>query len=126
MGAGQYDVGAGVVHFSTSDGSDARCNGRTYALRARACRADGDPVLIEGIRKDEGHAYTAVLPAGLHGNFELWEDGRRIGKGGCYHDDIRTRGAGRYHVGDGILYFSTPDGSDARANGKAYLLRAAS
>lgn len=125
IGAGQYDVSAGVVHFSTSDGSDARLNGRAYSLRPRPPRKPGDAIPVEGIRKEEGLAYTAVLPAGLQGNYELLEDGRRIGPGDCYHDDIRIQGAGRYHVGDGVLYFSTPDGSDARTNGKAYQLRAA-
>ncbi|RYG38737.1 MAG: radical SAM protein [Burkholderiales bacterium] len=123
VGNGQYDVAPNVVHFSTSDGSDARRNGRVYTLRLRPVRKTSDPVLVEGIRKEEGFAYTAALPAALEGNYELWEGEQRVGPGGCYHADIRTQGEGRYHVGDGVLYFSTPDGSDARTNGRFYQLR---
>ena len=125
IGNGRYDVAPNVVHFSTSDGSDARQNGRVYTLRLRPARKAGDPVLVEGVRKEEGFAYMATLPVALKGNYELWEGEQRIGPGGCYHADIRTQGEGRYHVGDGVLYFSTPDGSDARTNGRSYQLRLA-
>ena len=36
QGAGRYHIGATSVYFSTSDGTDARRNGRTYSLRRKA------------------------------------------------------------------------------------------
>jgi MoaA/NifB/PqqE/SkfB family radical SAM enzyme len=36
QGKGRYHIGASSVYFSTSDGTDARRNGRTYSLRRNA------------------------------------------------------------------------------------------
>lgn len=50
----------------------------------------------------------------------LLEDGRPLGPAHASHESIRTRGAGRYaHWGSG-LWFSTPDSSDPRTNGRTY------
>jgi MoaA/NifB/PqqE/SkfB family radical SAM enzyme len=122
-GHGRYDVGAGALHFSTSDGSDARHNGRTYSLRPRPSRKPGDPVVVEAIWKEEGLCYTAALPQDLEDGYDLWEDGRRLEPSQSYHSDIRAHGQGRYHVGPNSLYFSTSDGSDPRRNGRVYALR---
>lgn len=50
----------------------------------------------------------------------LLEDGRPLGPAHATHESIRAGGAGRYsHWGNG-LWFSTPDGSDPRTNGRIY------
>jgi hypothetical protein len=36
QGEGRYHIGASSVYFSSSDGTDARRNGRTYTLRRKA------------------------------------------------------------------------------------------
>jgi hypothetical protein len=85
---------------------------------------DTDALPIEVIQKEDGFCHIAVFPLGLReGSFELWEDDRRLGPGGCLHDDIRRHGAGRYHIGATAVYFSTSDQTDARRNGRTYLLR---
>lgn len=55
---------------------------------------------------------------------QLFENGRRIGRPHTTHSLIREAGRGSFsHWGDGI-YFSTPDHSDPRANGRTYRVRA--
>lgn len=50
----------------------------------------------------------------------LLENGKVIGSPHALHDSIRTSGLGNYsHWGD-LLYFSAPDCSDPRANGRRY------
>ena len=83
----------------------------------------GDVVPIEGIQKEEGQCHIAVFPLGIHGDFELWEDDRRLGPGGTYHAEIRAEGEGRYHIGANSVYFSSSDRTDARRNGRVYTLR---
>lgn len=122
-GLGQYHIGANSVYFSTSDGTDARRNGRSYSLRRKAPRKPGETLVIDGFQKEDGYCYIAVLPLGIPCDFELWEDDRRLGPASSYHVDIRTKGEGRYHVGDYSVYFSTSDGTDARRNGRSYSLR---
>lgn len=54
----------------------------------------------------------------------LLEGARAFGRPHTSHDLIRLAGRGSYsHWGDG-LYFSTPDGSDPRINGRTYRARA--
>jgi len=85
---------------------------------------DEDEVAIEAIQKEDRFCHIVVFPLGLGaGRFELFEDNRPLGPGGCLHDDIRKLGAGRYHIGAQSLYFSTSDGTDARRNGRSYSLR---
>lgn len=83
----------------------------------------GEVVPIEGIQKEEGHCHIAVVPLGIRGEFELWEDDRRLGPGGTYHAEIRAHGEGRHHIGANSVYFSSSDGTDARRNGRIYSLR---
>jgi MoaA/NifB/PqqE/SkfB family radical SAM enzyme len=85
---------------------------------------DLDSLPIEVIQKEEGLCHVAMFPLGIDPTaFELWEDDRRLGPSGSLHADIRTLGAGRYHIGATSVYFSTPDGSDGRRNGRNYALR---
>lgn len=121
-GKGRYRIGANSVYFSTSDGTDARRNGRTYLLR-RVDWATADLVPVEGVHKEQGFCYTAEMPPGTKGEFELWEDDRKLGPAPSYHAEIREQGQGRYHIGGQSLYFSTSDGTDALENGRSYTLR---
>lgn len=45
-----------------------------------------------------------------------------IGPGEQLHDEIRHSGSGRYSVWKGTLYFSIPDRSNPKANGRSYKL----
>ena len=92
------------------------------------------------IRFVEGHAYsvahrlsdswffriqsdTPYVPASS--DLVLFEDGRPIGAAHTARSLIATDGRGAFsHWGD-VLYFSTTDNSDPRANGRQYSVRAA-
>jgi hypothetical protein len=52
------------------------------------------------------------------------EDGRPLGPAHSFHDTIRNQGRGRFSHWHSGLYFSTSDGSDPRANGRVYELKA--
>ncbi|HVY88225.1 MAG TPA: radical SAM protein [Hyphomonadaceae bacterium] len=83
----------------------------------------GDAVTIEGVQKEDGHCHIASFPLGIDGEFELWEDDRRLGPARSYHDQIRKAGRGSYQIEAKLVYFSTSDGTDARRNGRTYTLR---
>jgi hypothetical protein len=103
-----------TVNYSKSPAED------TNRLRVD----DGDLLPIEVIQKEDGLCHIATFPLGINASaFEVWEDDRRLGPGGCLHDEIRKQGAGRYHIGATSVYFSTSDGTDARRNGRNYALR---
>jgi hypothetical protein len=84
---------------------------------------------FEEIRAQTGHCYTVRVPDGLVCDAEarsrlvLLEDGKPIGPGHAAHHDIREHGGGRYSHWAGHVYFSTPDGSDPRSNGRVYSFR---
>ncbi|MBV8755457.1 MAG: radical SAM protein [Hyphomicrobiales bacterium] len=83
-----------------------------------------DEYLVEGIQKEQGFCHIAMFPLGIRpDSFELWEDDTPLGPAGCLHDEIRKKGAGRYHIGATSVYFSASDGTDARRNGRTYSLR---
>ncbi len=48
------------------------------------------------------------------------EDGRPLGPGNAVHEDIRTKGQGRYSHWDQYLLFSTSDNTDPNLNGRQY------
>lgn len=50
----------------------------------------------------------------------LLENGKVIGKPHALHDTIRVSGLGNYSHWGNLLYFSAPDCSDPRANGRRY------
>lgn len=88
--------------------------------------SEGGEIEVESIQKETGHCHIAVFPIGVGAaEYELWEDDRRLGPKGVLHEEIRNEGMGRYHLGRTQLYFSTSDGTDARRNGRMYVLRAA-
>jgi len=91
------------------------------------------------IRPDGEHAYVADLAAlGIFAASDrefhtsgttsvsrvlLLEDGKPLGPPHQMHDVIRNKGSGRYSHWGTVLYFSTSDNSDPRANGRAYSIR---
>ncbi len=84
---------------------------------------------LDVIHSESGHCFTSRVPKGLLSDAEavsrlvLFEDGVPIGPAHCSHFDIRTHGGGRYSHWTGWLYFSTPDNSDPRTNGRVYTYR---
>ncbi len=57
------------------------------------------------------------------GDVVVTEDGHAVGALTVSHDEIRQRGAGRYDVWDGKLWFSSGDGADPREDGRGYGVR---
>ena len=84
---------------------------------------------ITQIQLDQGHCYTAGLPAhllsdlGSHSSLLLFEGDRPLGPAHVAHDDIRTLGGGRFAHWGARLYFSSSDNSDPRSNGRSYKVR---
>ena len=83
----------------------------------------------DSIRHEIGHCYTAGMDFGEPGDKEsrnksglrIFEDGKPLGPARSIHQDIRTKGTGRYsHWTHNHLYFSASDNSDPRTNGRAY------
>ncbi len=70
-----------------------------------------------------GHNDIADDRTGNGSPLELLEDGKPLGPGHCLHAEIREKGGGRYSHWAGNLWFSTPDNSDPRANGRRYSIR---
>ncbi len=125
FGFGRYEIDDNRIFFSTSDTSDPRFIGRSYRLRRSDPDHDDIVVRSEVIMPEMGHCYTANLVIGP-GSGRFWlmrEDGKRLGPGGCLHDDVRLQGSGRYSVWGDYLYFSASDNSDPRTNQRAYILR---
>ena len=84
---------------------------------------------LDEIHQETGHCYTCRVPRGLLSDAEatsrlvIYEDGTALGPAHSSHNDIRTHGGGRYSHWTGWLYFSTPDYTDPRTNGRAYTYR---
>jgi SAM-dependent methyltransferase len=66
---------------------------------------------------ETGHCYLARIPAGTAG--VLYEDSKAL-EGEASHEEIRTRGRGRYSFWHDHLYFSSSDNTDPRSNGRRY------
>lgn len=84
-------------------------DGRYEPEEGKAYWFDVDPRIPSD---DEDHPDRSTLL--------LLEDGRRLGPPHALHDDIRTKGGGRYSHWKGRLYFSAGDGSDPNENGRLY------
>jgi MoaA/NifB/PqqE/SkfB family radical SAM enzyme len=124
LGAGRHAINGRSLYFSTSDGTDARRNGRQYSLR-RVQTQTGE-VGLQTITPNSGHCFVAALPGEMDSKeVILLEDDRALGPADCLHDDIRAQGLGRYSVWNHAVHFSTSDNSDPRANGRHYRLIAA-
>ena len=115
-----------VKFYAPSEEADRRAvdYSKANSVPDRLRLSDDDEIVVEAIQKEEGFCHIVVFPLGIGtGTFELFDDDRRLGPSACLHDDIRKLGAGRYNIGAQSLYFSTPDGSDPRRNGRTYSLR---
>ena len=94
---------------------------------ARLDYGDWAELAIEVAQKERGHCHIAVLPPGVTVfEYRLFEDDRPLGPAEALHDDIRQHGGGRYSLWGRSVYFSASDNSDARYNGRTYVLKRAS
>lgn len=82
------------------------------------------------IQHEAGYSYHAVvkflLPASVFFPITmlLLEDEKILpGPSNADHEDIRILGKGRYSFWKGMVYFSTPDNSDPRVNGRTYRIK---
>ncbi len=82
---------------------------------------------VARIRPEIGHAYvarTGYLGISSHkrpSSARMFENGMPLpGVANALHDDIRQLGGGRYSFWHNVVYFSTPDNSDPRTNGRVY------
>lgn len=64
---------------------------------------------------------TATFPT--RSRLKLLEGDTVLGPPHSMHDEIREKGRGRYSHWHTGIYFSTPDGSDPRTNGRTYAAR---
>ena len=81
-------------------------------------------------QKDTSHAWIALLPQyesaadnmkeSAKSKLVLYEDGKPLGPPHSLHDDIRTKGGGRYSHWQANIYFSASDNSDPNKNGRKY------
>jgi len=91
------------------------------------------PIQPSTIRHDGGHAYQVRLRFGwpLHAAGDsndrprssravLRENGVALGPAHALHDLVRQQGGGRFSHWGRTLYFSAPDNSDPRTNGRRY------
>jgi hypothetical protein len=117
----------------------------TLPLLALLCPALDGGVLAAGAQRERlvveptemrheiGKAWYVELPPGWQATADgvdhprrstavLLEDGRPLGPAHAIHATIRESGGGAYSHWLGLLYFSSSDGSDPRANGREYVL----
>lgn len=103
--------------------------------RARADGAALERFVVEPteMRGEIGKAWYVELPPSWAATSDdvdhpqrsvavLLEDGRPLGPAHALHATIRESGGGAYSHWLRLLYFSSSDGSDPRANGKEYVL----
>ena len=81
---------------------------------------------LEEILPERGNCFVASAPARLLSDREsasrviVFEGDRALGPGHATHEEIRSRGHGRYSHWGPQVYFSSSDNSDPRTNGRAY------
>jgi len=93
-----------------------------------AARADEQVPLSGAFTNQGGLAWTVAGPSdwsadgvdSQESRLLLFEDGVALGPAHALHDEIRRLGAGRYSHWNGVLYFSTSDGTDPNSNGRRY------
>ena len=101
LGRGRYASTGRQILFSSSDNSDIRFNGRAYRLRSEDAAQRFDEIILkpELVNREIGYCYIAHLELGAGSQrFAVWENESRLGPGYCLHDEIRTRGMGRYSI----------------------------
>lgn len=94
-----------------------------------ATTTDATRKLTGPFRRELGNAYTIKLNipesgdnlrAPKRSSIQLCEDTRPLGPAHAVHDEIRTKGQGRFSHWEDFLYFSTSDNSDPSTNGRTY------
>lgn len=79
---------------------------------------------IEVVQKELGYCHIAMMPPGVTlSEYRLFEGDSPLGPAEALHDDIRRQGGGRYSLWGRAVYFSASDNSDARYNGRTYVLK---
>lgn len=97
---------------------------RTAEADTQLDYGDWPELPIESVQKEHGHCHIAVVPPGVPtSEYRLFEEDRSLGPAEALHDDIRQHGCGRYSLWARRIYFSTSDNSDARYNGRTYVLK---
>jgi hypothetical protein len=127
-GTVRVGVGAGVVGAAivvSAEFAPWMMKSMKTAVRVDSARAFGR--LGHLVRLDES-ATRFFVPANdltqrllPHAPMML-EDGREIGRVVANPYDVANGGEGRFTLNDGLLAFSTSDGSDPRSNGRTYAL----
>src|SRR5262245_22095599 len=92
----------------------------------------GRLALIADINHTGGLCYAAQTPDDAPSGddmlrpaasfLRLFEDGVELGPAHSLHEDIRSRGRGRFSHWGRSLFFSSSDETDPRTNGRAYRL----
>jgi hypothetical protein len=132
-GGGRYRHWNNGLHFSASDNSDPRSNGRKYEVAIPWTEVSG-PVLYGRINPDtidaeQGNAFTVKQELGTVADtrsaptasrLRLYEDGVLLGPSHGPRAAIRSTGKGRYSHWSGTLYFASSDNTDPRTNGRSY------
>jgi MoaA/NifB/PqqE/SkfB family radical SAM enzyme len=79
---------------------------------------------IDVMQKEAGFCHIAMMPPGITlSNYQLFENEHPLGPAESLHDEIRQYGEGRFSMWGRAIYFSTSDNSDARYNGRKYVLK---
>lgn len=79
---------------------------------------------LEVIQKEDGYCHIAMTPPGMDlPAYRLFENEVALGPDNSLHDDIRRSGNGQYSLWGRAVYFAASDNSDARYNGRNYVLK---
>ena len=94
-------------------------------LLIASCRAPYKAEL-RNLRSEIGFCWLAPLPGSLISDADgrsrlvLFEDSKALPVPHAPHEEIRRLGGGRYSHWGAQIYFSTPDNTDPRSNGRRY------
>ncbi|MEA2757314.1 MAG: hypothetical protein QOJ54_3603 [Aliidongia sp.] len=138
LGSGRYSHWDRTLFFATSDGSDPRVNGRSYALRwpkRPVAMAPGPQRFIvpaTAIEPLAGRAFRVILPDGVPPGDQseddrsailaLYEEHLPLGPAHAPRERIIEAGRGCYAQQGRVLIFSASDDTDPRRNGRRYVL----
>ncbi|GMV50669.1 MAG: LEPR-XLL domain-containing protein [Nitrospirales bacterium] len=152
-GQGRFSHWVDNLYFSASDNSNPLTNGRSYTYRiytdgststtssstntttsgttTTSTYVQGSINMSQAIR-DSGYRYEVRQDFGTASDsnaeptiskLRIYENGVELGPAHSRHDDIATKGQGRFsHWGDN-LYFSSSDNSNPLTNGRSYTYR---
>ncbi len=105
-------LGAGLLRGAVSIDPAITVRDEGLAWRTK------EPLLRGGFASVVAEGDRSIFPC----EATLHEDEAPLGPARTPHASIRAQGGGRWSLWKGQLYFSTPDGSDPTANGRAYRL----